>query len=188
MLLAFLWDPCCLQQNLRANHLANKAQNEQCEWLTLGTGWQKEWQGCPHSSLAIQPLSNAHPCLLMQPTASAASPREPQNFPEAWADDNCSHRWGSWPKPALTSPFSFLFQMPAQPATIIQQLPQPSPLITQIPPAQPLAVPRSGSIKEGKKLPREQPAPLTRPGEGRAGTMASGKGHGMVSQLISDVL
>ncbi|XP_032919913.1 uncharacterized protein C21orf58 homolog [Catharus ustulatus] len=38
--------------------------------------------------------------------------------------------------------------MPAQPATIIQQLPQPSPLITQIPPAQPLAVPRSGSIKE----------------------------------------
>ncbi|KAL9848256.1 uncharacterized protein C21orf58 homolog [Geothlypis trichas] len=38
--------------------------------------------------------------------------------------------------------------MPAQPATIIQQLPQPSPLITQIPPAQPFAAPRSGSIKE----------------------------------------
>ncbi|XP_066409584.1 uncharacterized protein C21orf58 homolog isoform X1 [Molothrus aeneus] len=38
--------------------------------------------------------------------------------------------------------------MPAQPATIIQQLPHPSPVITQIPPAQPLAAPRSGSIKE----------------------------------------
>ncbi|KAM7049505.1 uncharacterized protein C21orf58 homolog [Acridotheres tristis] len=38
--------------------------------------------------------------------------------------------------------------MPAQPATIIQQLPQPSPVITQIPPALPLAAPRSGSIKE----------------------------------------
>ncbi|XP_063018641.1 uncharacterized protein C21orf58 homolog isoform X3 [Melospiza melodia melodia] len=38
--------------------------------------------------------------------------------------------------------------MPAQPATIIQQLPQPSPVITQIPPAQPLAAPRPGSIKE----------------------------------------
>ncbi|XP_064574737.1 uncharacterized protein C21orf58 homolog isoform X3 [Zonotrichia leucophrys gambelii] len=39
-------------------------------------------------------------------------------------------------------------RMPAQPATIIQQLPQPSPVITQIPPAQPLAAPRPGSIKE----------------------------------------
>ncbi|XP_066409586.1 uncharacterized protein C21orf58 homolog isoform X3 [Molothrus aeneus] len=39
-------------------------------------------------------------------------------------------------------------RMPAQPATIIQQLPHPSPVITQIPPAQPLAAPRSGSIKE----------------------------------------
>ncbi|RMC18362.1 hypothetical protein DUI87_04248 [Hirundo rustica rustica] len=39
-------------------------------------------------------------------------------------------------------------RMPAQPATIIQQLPQPSPLITQIPPAQTFAAPRSGSIKE----------------------------------------
>ncbi|XP_041253028.1 uncharacterized protein C21orf58 homolog, partial [Onychostruthus taczanowskii] len=38
--------------------------------------------------------------------------------------------------------------VPAQPATIIQQLPQPSPVITQIPPAQPSAAPRSGSIKE----------------------------------------
>ncbi|XP_050843492.1 uncharacterized protein C21orf58 homolog [Serinus canaria] len=38
--------------------------------------------------------------------------------------------------------------MPAQPATIIQQLPQPSPVLTQIPPAQPFAAPRSGSIKE----------------------------------------
>ncbi|CAN8201005.1 unnamed protein product [Coccothraustes coccothraustes] len=38
--------------------------------------------------------------------------------------------------------------MPAQPATIIQQLPQPSPLLTQIAPAQPFAAPRSGSIKE----------------------------------------
>uniref|UniRef100_U3KFU9 Chromosome 21 open reading frame 58 n=2 Tax=Ficedula albicollis TaxID=59894 RepID=U3KFU9_FICAL len=38
--------------------------------------------------------------------------------------------------------------MPAQPATIIQQLPHPSPVITQIPPAQPLAAPRPGSIKE----------------------------------------
>ncbi|KAI1237006.1 hypothetical protein IHE44_0014258 [Lamprotornis superbus] len=38
--------------------------------------------------------------------------------------------------------------MPAQPATIIQQLPQPSPVITQIPPTLPLAAPRSGSIKE----------------------------------------
>ncbi|XP_077037235.1 uncharacterized protein C21orf58 homolog isoform X4 [Agelaius phoeniceus] len=39
-------------------------------------------------------------------------------------------------------------RMPAQPATIIQQLPHPSPVITQIPPAQPFAAPRSGSIKE----------------------------------------
>ncbi|XP_063256250.1 uncharacterized protein C21orf58 homolog isoform X2 [Prinia subflava] len=38
--------------------------------------------------------------------------------------------------------------MPAQPATIIQQLPQPSPVITQIPPAPTFAAPRSGSIKE----------------------------------------
>ncbi|XP_021254433.1 uncharacterized protein C21orf58 homolog isoform X4 [Numida meleagris] len=53
-----------------------------------------------------------------------------------------------WPKLALTSPFSFLIQMPPQPATIIQQLPQPPPLIAHIPTAQPFAYPRSGSIKE----------------------------------------
>nr|XP_047903070.1 uncharacterized protein C21orf58 homolog isoform X1 [Anser cygnoides] len=53
-----------------------------------------------------------------------------------------------WPKTILTSPFSFLIQMPPQPATIIQQLPQLPPLIAQIPPAQPFAAPRSGSIKE----------------------------------------
>ncbi|XP_042678405.1 uncharacterized protein C21orf58 homolog isoform X1 [Centrocercus urophasianus] len=53
-----------------------------------------------------------------------------------------------WTNPALTSPFSFLIQMPPQPAMIIQQLPQPPPLIAQIPTAQPFAHPRSGSIKE----------------------------------------
>lgn len=57
-----------------------------------------------------------------------------------------------WPKTILTSPFSFLIQMPPQPATIIQQLPQLPPLIAQIPPAQPFAAPRSGSIKEGNSL------------------------------------
>ncbi|XP_065606720.1 uncharacterized protein C21orf58 homolog isoform X4 [Cyrtonyx montezumae] len=53
-----------------------------------------------------------------------------------------------WPKLTLTSPFSFLIQMPPQPATIIQQLPQPPPLIAQIPAAPSFAYPRSGSIKE----------------------------------------
>lgn len=183
--LAPLWDP---QQNLRGNHLANKAQNEQWERFTLVMRWQKEWQGCPCSSLAIQPLSNAHHWLLMQPTTSTASPRGSQSFPEGQADISPSHRWGSRPKPTLTSPFSFLFQMPTQPATIIQQLPQSSPLITQIPPAQPFAAPRSGSIKEGNKLSTQQPAPVTRPGEGRPGTMASGRGQGMVSKVVSDVL
>ncbi|XP_064289827.1 uncharacterized protein C21orf58 homolog isoform X2 [Passer domesticus] len=55
--------------------------------------------------------------------------------------------------------------VPAQPATIIQQLPQPSPVITQIPPAQPLAAPRSGSIKEG---------PAARCSPGREGREAQG--------------
>lgn len=60
--LAVVWDTCYLRQNLRGIILQNKAQNQQCEWFTVGMREQEEQEDCPHSSPAIHPVSNAHHC------------------------------------------------------------------------------------------------------------------------------
>jgi len=113
------------------------------------------WPGCsaafrcaslpPHAAHNLNSFSTR----ISWKTMSKALLKSGQMIPTALPPQ----RWGSWPKPTPPSPFPFLFQMPPQPATIIQQLPQPPPLITQIPPPQPFAAPRSGSIKEGEVPP-----------------------------------
>lgn len=127
---AFLW-PDFLQRSyliLQEQHLLEELSQPSVPARRHYTNYSA---GCPHICQIPFPAPQAETPRIIQQAVRIVTLRK------------------QWLKPALTSPFSFLIQMPPQPATIIQQLPQPPPLIAQIPPAQPFAHPRSGSIKEG---------------------------------------